>query len=167
MYHISVVHSPTDPHITRQEADMIVRHRSLTPTFDRNLDRAFEQLTSSFFDHRRSTEPVVEGVWSEGDYMLTVDLPGVPADAVDVSVRGTTLTIAVDHDELTWTRSLRLGGKLSPDKVDARHLDGRLTVRVGAVDEPEARTIEISTATPAIETTAEVDDAVESTDSGD
>ena len=133
---------------------MIVRHRSLSPGFDRNLDRAFEQLTNSFFDTRRTTGPVVGGSWSGDDYVLTVDLPGVPAGAVDVSVRGTTLTIAVDHDGMSWNRSLRLGGKLSPDKIEAHHVDGRLTVRIGAIDEPEARRVEISTAPPAIEAAA-------------
>ena len=141
---------------------MIVRHRSTTPAFDLNFDRAFDQLASSFFDARRSHGPVVDGSWVEGDYVLTVDLPGVPAGAVNVSVTGTTLTIDVDHDGFTWQRSLRLGGRLSPDKVSAHHLDGRLTVRIGAHDEPEARQIEISTSAPAIEATSE--DAAESAD---
>ena len=145
---------------------MIVRHRSLAPTFDRNFDRAFEQLTNSFFDTRRTTGPVLEGAWSGDDYVLSVDLPGVPASAVSVSVRAGTLTIAVDHDRLTWSRDLRLNGRLSPDKVDARHVDGRLTVHIGAVDEPEARSIEVSTTAPAIEATStdETDDTVESDD---
>ena len=132
---------------------------------DHNLDRAFEQLTSSFFDTRRTTGPVVDGSWSGDDYVLRVDLPGVPASAVDVSVSGTTLTIAVDHDGFTWSRSLRLGGKLSPDKIDAHHVDGRLTVHIGAIDEPEARTIEISTTRPAIEATSSDEIDVESEES--
>ena len=142
---------------------MIVRHRSLTPTFDRSFDRAFDQLTSSFFDPRRQAGPTLDGTWSDDRYVITVDLPGVPASAVHVSVRGTTLEITVEHDEATWTRSLRLGGRLSPDKVEARHVDGRLTVSIGTLDEPEARAIEISTERPAIEATAEAaaDEAVE------
>lgn len=148
---------------------MIVRHRTLAPTFDRNLDRAFEQLTNSFFDTRRVTGPVVDGSWSGDDYVLTVDLPGVPASAVDVSVSGSTLTIAVDHDGLTWSRSLRLGGRLSTDKIDAHHVDGRLTVHIGAIDEPEARTIEISTSRPAIEaaSTSEADVETEASEATD
>lgn len=134
---------------------MIVRHRS--PAFDRNFDRAFEQLTNSFFDTRRATGPVLEGSWSGADYVLTVDLPGVPASAVDVSVSGTTLSIAVAHDEFTWSRDLRLNGRLSPDKVDAHHVDGRLTVHIGAVDEPEARAITVSTSAPAIEAASTVE----------
>jgi HSP20 family molecular chaperone IbpA len=147
---------------------MIVRHRPTPNTFDVGFDRAFEQLASSFFDTRRShTGPVVDGAWSGDEYVLTVDLPGVPASAVEVEVSGTTLTISVATAELSWKRSLRLGGRLSPDKVSAHHVDGRLTVRIGSFDEPEARSIEISTAPPAIAATStDADDAGDQLPSG-
>ena len=136
---------------------MIVRHRT-SPALD--LDRAFEQLTNSFFDNRRTAGPVVDGTWADGEYVLTVDLPGVPARAVNVSVTGPTLTIAVETDDITWRRSLRLGGRLNPEKVNARHLDGRLTVTIGSYDEPESRQISIDTSTPAIEANStDLDDA--------
>ena len=143
---------------------MIVRHRFPTSTFDRNIDRAFEQLTNSFFDSRRQAGPVVDGAWHDDVYVLTVDLPGVPADAVSVEVTGTTLTIAAATDSMEWHRSLRLGGRLDPEKVSANHLDGRLTVRIGTFDEPEARTIAIDTspAPAAIEATGS--DADQSTE---
>lgn len=122
---------------------MIVRHRTAPAAFD--VNRAFDQLANSFFDNRRPTGPVLDGSWIDDEYVLTVDLPGVPASAVSVDVTGATLTLAVDTDELTWKRSLRLGGRLDPDKVGARHVDGRLTVTIGSYDAPEPRSIEIST----------------------
>jgi HSP20 family protein len=145
---------------------MIVRQRSITPSMSTafDLDRTFEQLTSSFFDQRRPAGPVVDGTWSGDEYVLRVDLPGVPARAVDVSVTGTTLKIDVDHEGFTWQRTLRLGAALSADKVSAHHVDGRLTVRIGKHDEPEARSIEISTAAPAIEATSSVETADETAD---
>lgn len=130
---------------------MLVRHRYPTAAYDRSIDRAFEQLTNSFFDTRRSTGPVVDGAWNDDEYVLTVDLPGVPADAVTVEVTGETLSLGASTDTLTWQRSLRLGGRLDADKVTARHVDGRLTVRIGTVDEPEARSITIDTSPRAIE----------------
>ena len=120
---------------------MLVRHRSVHP-FDRTIDRAFEQLTNSFYDTRRSPSPVVDGGWVDDEYVLTVDLPGVPADA------GTTLTLGATTDSFEWKRSLKLSGRLDPDKVQARHLDGRLTVRVGTIDEPQARKVAIDTTVP-------------------
>lgn len=150
---------------------MILRHRTPAPLFDRSFDRAFEQLTSSFFDTTpRATTSArqVHGEWVDGEFVLTVDLPGVPAEAVTVDVSGSTLELGAHTDHLDWTTSLRLGSRLDPDKVTARHLDGRLTVRIGTYDEPEARRIEIDT-TPmpeAIEATSndsdEADEAVES-----
>lgn len=126
---------------------MIVRTR---PLFDRSFDRAFEQLTSSFFDFR-SPGPVVDATWDGDQYILSVDLPGVPASAVAVEVSGNTLTMSVDTPNLDWKRSMRLGGRLDPEKVSANHVDGRLTVTIGTVDTPAARRIEISTERPAIE----------------
>ena len=152
---------------------MLVRHRTynpaFTPTFDRPLDRAFEQLTNSFFDTRRSDGPVIDGAWLDDEYVLTVDLPGVPAEAVTVEVTGTNLTLGATTDSLEWKRSVRLGGRLDPDKVHARHLDGRLTVRIVAVDEPEARVISIDTTAPerAIEATSSEADEDQSTETND
>ena len=132
---------------------MLVR-RSFTPSLDRSIDRAFEQLTNSFYDTRRSPSPVVDGAWDDDEYVLTVDLPGVPADAVSVEVAGSTLTLGATTDSFEWKRSLKLSGRLDGDKINARHVDGRLTVRVGTVDEPEARRIEIDTTAPAISATS-------------
>ena len=60
--------------------------------------------TSSARSHQRT--PVVDAAWNDGALVLTVDLPGTPADAVDVSVAGRALTIAVATDELSWERSV-------------------------------------------------------------
>lgn len=149
---------------------MIVRHRFPTSTFDRafdrNFDRAFEQLTNSFFETRRPAGPVVDGAWRDDEYVLTVDLPGVPAEAVTVELTGDTLSLEARTDEMHWQRTLRLGGRLDPEKVSAHHVDGRLTVRIGIYDEPEARKIAIATTPPpaAIEAESSVaDDATDGT----
>lgn len=137
---------------------MIVRHRFPT-TFDRafdlNFDRAFEQLTSSFFDQRRSAGPVVDGAWRNDQYVITVDLPGVPADAVSVEVTGDQLAIEARTDDMQWQRSLRLGGRLDPEQVSAHHVDGRLTIRIGTYAEPAARKIAIATTPPPVAIEAE------------
>lgn len=126
---------------------MIVR-RPVAP-LERSIDRAFEQLThsfaNSFFDARRQVGPVVDGAWHEDEYVLTVDLPGVPADAVAVEVAGSTLTLGARTDAMEWQRSLRLHGRLDPDSVRAAHVDGRLTVRISAHAEPEPRRVQIDT----------------------
>ena len=72
---------------------------------------------------------------------------------MDVSVAGRTLSVAAKTDTLSWQRRLSLGASLDPEQVTAQYADGRLTVIVGPVAEPQARRIEIETAeAPAIET---------------
>ncbi len=147
---------------------MLVRHRTVTP-FDRSFDRAFEQLTNSFYDTRRSGSPVVDGAWDDDEYVLTVDLPGVPADAVSVEIAGSTLTLGATTDSFEWKRSLKLAGRLDAGKIHARHVDGRLTVRVGTIDEPQARKISIDTSAPELAIDATSSDSAEdqSTDTND
>lgn len=144
---------------------MIVRHRyptvlSRSPferAFDTSFDRVFEQLTNSFYDTRRPSGPTVDGHWQGDHYVITVDLPGVPADAVGVEVTGDVLSLAATTDTMQWQRTLRLDGRLDPEQVSAHHVDGRLTVRIGTYAEPEARRVEIATTPPpaAIEAGAE------------
>lgn len=127
---------------------MIVRHRpaprSFGSTIDPSFDRTFDQLTSSLLTPRRRS-PDVAAEWDDDTLVLTVDLPGVPAESVSVEVAGRSLTLGAHTDRLEWSRSLQLGTSLDPGKVSAQHVDGRLTVRIGAVDAPETRTIPIDT----------------------
>ena len=130
---------------------MRIRTRPYRPSlgfgFDRSFDRAFEDLTSSFFAAAPRT-PVVDASWHDGDLHLTVDLPGVPADQVGVSVAGRTLTLSAKTEHSTWERSMTIGAALDPEQVSATYVDGRLTVVLAAAAKPAARTIEISTGTP-------------------
>lgn len=130
------------------------------PQFDRSLDRAFDQLVGSFFENRRAAGPVVDASWQGDRYVLTVDLPGVPASAVGVDVAGQTLTLSATTDQIAWQRSIRLGGRLDPEKVEASHVDGRLTVRIGTVDAPTARRVEIAT-TPLPQLATPAEQAIE------
>ena len=125
---------------------MIVRHR-LTPTLAINpaqIDRTFGQLVNSLFD-APAFGPNVRADWQGDEYVITVDLPGVPAEAVAVEVTGQSLRLAAASGESQWSRAFRLGGSLDPDKVSARHVDGRLTVRIGKVEQPAARQVAIDT----------------------
>jgi HSP20 family protein len=119
------------------------------------FDRSFDAVVGSFLRPVSTgpATPVVTSDWDEGSLRLTVDLPGIPREAVDVSVATRTLTVSVTTDNLNWRRSLTLGAGLDPEQVSAEYADGRLTIVVAPVAKAQPRRIEIGTATvPAIET---------------
>ncbi len=130
---------------------MIVQRPYLTArsaAFDRSaIDRVFSQLTRELFTPARRT-PVVDAGWNEGSLVLTVDLPGVPADQVAVDVAEGTLTVSATLDGERWQRSVRLGASLDGDRAEARYVDGRLTVTVPEVAKAAPRALVIDT-TPA------------------
>lgn len=118
------------------------------------FDRSFDELVDSFFRPvgTSPSTPVVTSSWDEGSLRLTVDLPGVPREAVDVSVAARTLTVSITTDDSKWRRSLTLGASLDPEQVSAHYADGRLTIVIAPVAETQPRRIEIGTASaPAIE----------------
>ena len=139
---------------------MLVRTRPLSlrlRPFDRTFDRSFDDLVESFFTPTRfrHASPAVSSSWDGGTLKLTVDLPGIPQEAVAVSVAGRALTISVKTDSLSWQRSLSLGAGLDPEQVSAQYADGRLTVVVAPVPEVQPRRIEIETTTaPELEATS-------------
>jgi HSP20 family protein len=100
----------------------------------------------------------VDAEWHDGLLELTVDLPGVPKEAVSVEVADRTLTLSVEHtakgETLRWSRSLQLGSSLDADAVSAHYADGRLTVVIPPVAAAMARRIEISDAPAAREQAA-------------
>src|SRR6186997_2052597 len=122
---------------------MLVRTRPYRPAvavrpFDRSFDRVFEQLTSTFTSAPRT--PVVDATWRDGDLVLTVDLPGVAADQVEVSVAGRTLTLSASTEHSSWERRVTIGAALDAESVTAQHVDGRLTVTIAAAAKPAVRT---------------------------
>ncbi len=136
---------------------MLVRTRPFTARlrpFEWTVDRTLDDFVDSFFSPGRfaPAAPAVASKWEDGALKLTVDLPGVPQDAVDVSVTGRSLTISVKTDTLSWQRTLSVGAGLDPEQVSAQYADGRLTVAVNPVPAVQPRQIEITTApAPAIE----------------
>lgn len=139
-------------------------HRRLVRPFNAALltspvefDRAFDQLVAGFGAPRRS--PVVDAGWRDGSLVLTVDLPGVPAERVGVEVSARVLTLSVTAEpapsateaqapSVAWQRTFKLGPALDPERVEARYANGRLSVTVAPVEvvEPPVRRIEIATA---------------------
>jgi HSP20 family protein len=133
--------------------------------FDR-LSRQFEEATESW----ESGGPF--GQWSsemesmavdlaehDGEFVVTVDLPGFERDDVEITVTDHTLRIGATHEESTeeederylrrerrhesTSRSIRLPGEVDTEGVTARMKNGVLTVTLPKIEAEEARRIEI------------------------
>ena len=94
-------------------------------------------------------QPATSATWNDGTYVLTVDVPGVPEEALSVSVTGRTLVIDVATNELTWNDRIRLPHTLDIEAATANYAHGRLTVTVPASPEAQPRKVEIAIGAPA------------------
>ena len=125
-----------------------MRSIAVRPTFD----RTFAQLANLAFGtgtFQRPAAPAVSATWNDGTYVLTVDVPGVPEEALSVSVTGRTLVLDVSTDNLTWNERIRLPHTLDIEAVTANYANGRLTVTVPASPEAQPRKVEIAIGAPA------------------
>lgn len=113
----------------------------------------------------------------DGHVVAHIDLPGVPADAVDITVERNVLTVTASrrfdrsegdepivaerpHGE--FRRQLFLGDTLDAGRVEADVTDGVLTLRIPVAETAKPRRISVSTGagtSGAIEATATEDGA--------
>lgn len=133
----------------------------------RDVDALIERLTG------RSAEPS----WAMGmdayrrgsDVWVHVDLPGVAADSLDISIERDVLTIAGERasrreegDQMylaerprgSFRRQIHLGEGLDPDHLEADYHDGVLTLRIPVAERAKPRKITVGARTDAIETTS-------------
>jgi HSP20 family protein len=132
-----------------------------TAGFDRRFDRRFAQLAGLALgagSFARANSPAVSATWNDGTYVFTVDLPGVPEEALSVSVAGRTLIVDVATDNLTWNERVRLPHVLDIEATTANYANGRLTVTVPSAPEAQPRKVEIVAGAPAAAEIAPADD---------
>lgn len=134
----------------------------------RDFDSIFDQLS------RRSdafhTAPM-DAYRRGDDVWVHLDLPGVAADSIDVSVERSVLTVSAERsyqreegDRVylaerprgTFRRQVSLGEGLSADDVEANFHDGVLTLRIPVAAQAKPRKIEInaSGSQPSIDVTS-------------
>ncbi len=124
-----------------------VRTSAFDRRFDRTFDRRIAHLANLAFGtgtFQRPATPAVSATWNDGAYVLTADVPGVPEEALSVSVTGRTLVLDVSTDNLTWNERIRLPHTLDIEAVTANYANGRLTVTVPVAPEAQPRKVEIA-----------------------
>lgn len=132
----------------------------------RDLDRMTDRLAGQRLSGRAPAAMPMD-VWRDGTaYHVTMDLPGVRADDIDLQVERGTLTVSAtrrtvpsaDEDGAqvlvaeraggTFTRQLVLGDGLDVEGVQADHVDGVLHLTIPVAQAAQPRRIRIGGGQP-------------------
>lgn len=126
------------------------------------MDRLFSGFLGQLSDRGpRHGQPAVN-VWEhEETVMVELEVPGVKADQVDISVVGGELSLKIERPELaqqnvtyhrrerpvgSFTRLLRLPADIDGDQVTAELSDGVLTIALPKAENAKPRKINVATA---------------------
>jgi HSP20 family protein len=135
---------------------VLSRMATLSRAMDDVIGRTDENLSSYWV-------PAMDAWETEQAFVVQLDLPGVTPEQVDVSFDRNTLTIRgtrsdtipsdksekrvffVERSPGAFSRSLRFPQYVEASKIDAKYLNGVLTVTVPKSDAGKARKISIAT----------------------
>ena len=114
--------------------------------------RLFRQSTAGGF-------PLVNLTGDKDGYFVRAELPGVKADALDISATGNTLSIGgerkiAQEDETvryhrrereagTFSRIISLPGEVDADKINAELKDGILTIHIPKAEKAKPKQISV------------------------
>ena len=121
--------------------------------------RDFDRLAEAVFGTQSRPVSMPMDAYRHGDvFVVALDLPGVDADSIDLTVERNVLTVHADRrstiaenaEQLvgertygTFSRQLFLGDTLDAEHLTAQYDDGVLTIRIPVAEQAKPRKIEI------------------------
>ena len=127
--------------------------------FKREMDRVFEDFFSGWGARKGEFIPPVDVHETESDVVVTMEVPGLSANEIDISVSNDVITVRgekkSEHEEKgggyhvversygRFQRSVPLPTAVVSDKAEAKCQDGVLTVSLPKAEQAKARRIEI------------------------
>jgi len=137
--------------------DMMALREAMNRLFDERFVRPGTRWTEAMGE--RACALPIDVYTTDAELVVTVGVPGIDPDAVEVTIEGDTLTIKgelkgpldnVDYlvQERTYgkfNRSLRLNIPVQADKAEATFDRGVLTLTIPKREEVKPRTIEVKT----------------------
>ena len=133
--------------------DQLPDIRLFDDRFDRLIERTFGR------DRQAPWMPAMDVYETDEQVVVTVELPGIKAEDVEVSVEDSTLTLSGKREfasEVTeesyhrierrygaFSRAVSLPPQVDTAKVEARYEEGILTVEVPKVEKAKPKKIEI------------------------
>jgi HSP20 family protein len=127
------------------------------------FDDRFDRLIERAFGRERNTPwmPAMDVYETEDKLVVTVELPGLSAEDVEVQVEDSTLTISgkrefssevneehyhrIERRYGSFSRAVTLPPQGDPGKVDARFDAGVLTVEVAKAEKAKPKKIQVKT----------------------
>ncbi|MGA5304937.1 Hsp20/alpha crystallin family protein [Nucisporomicrobium flavum] len=122
----------------------------------------FDRLTARVFDTAARTGGARLDAYRDGDtFFIDIDLPGVDPASIDITVDHKVLTVRAERVRPeregvrylvaerpmgTVTRQVFLAETLDTDRLEARHENGVLTLRIPVTERARPRRIEVSAA---------------------
>ncbi|WP_131765915.1 Hsp20/alpha crystallin family protein [Candidatus Protofrankia californiensis] len=140
--------------LTRRAWDPFAEFGDLYERMGRLLDVSLPELAAR---ERRSWTPAVDVEETENSYLIDADLPGVPAQAVSIDVRGNEVTITAEIADRQrsgvmrqqtrrvgrYEYSVRLPGDVDAESSEARLSDGVLQLRLPKVSATSSRHVPV------------------------
>jgi HSP20 family protein len=124
----------------------------------RELDRLAQQVSGT----RARPAAMPMDAYREGEqFVVELDLPGVDAESIDVTVEKNVLTIHAQRSRSggeglemliaerphgTFSRQLFLGESLDTDRLSAGYADGVLSIRVPVAEKAKPRRVDVQAA---------------------
>ena len=123
----------------------------------RQLDRLAEEV---FGTPTRPAAVPIDAYRSGDTFIVQLDVPGVATDSINLTVERNVLTVRAERQRVvadgsewliaerpqgTFSRQLFLGEMLDTDRVDAKYLDGVLTITIPVAESAKPRKVTIST----------------------
>ncbi|MCU1346308.1 MAG: heat-shock protein Hsp20 [Acidimicrobiia bacterium] len=122
--------------------------------------REFDRLAQQVFGTpARPAAMPIDAYRNGDDFVVQLDLPGVDADSIDLTVEKNVLTVhaerkrslAEDTEMLvgerpfgTFSRQMFLGETLDTERIDAQYVDGVLTLRLPMAEKAKPRRVPIN-----------------------
>jgi HSP20 family protein len=136
----------------------------------RELDALFQQRSAEARSAWAAGRPMPMDAYRRGDDIwVHLDLPGVSADSIDISVERNVLTVTAERryqreendrvyfgerHEGAFRRQVTLGEGLNADAIEADYSDGVLTLRIPVAPQAKPRKIAVGTQNAAIDATS-------------
>jgi HSP20 family protein len=126
----------------------------------RDVDRVFQQMVSGARDGLRQMAMPMDAYRNGESFLIQLDLPGVSAESVELTVEDNVLTIKAERSAPsrvedvevliaerpygTFTRQVVLGSSLDTQNIEAQYEAGVLTVAIPMAPHAKPRRIQVS-----------------------